>query len=871
MISNKIKHALISLIILISLSYTFSGIFNTLDNYVSELKFKLRTETQTDSSIIILYLDNEDINVLGGLPLKRNYYALAINILNELNAKVIGLDIALIDRSINYPEYDDLLRKSISSKQNVILTSYFNRLKTEEPNLSFRLPENVGYKISTSTTFFSGEELNLPFSEFLEVASSIGHANLTEKGEIPIFIAQSNGLMPAFAFELFRTYIDAKKENINISDSKILIKTSEKVYTIPLSKEGIVNLNFSGGAKSLNAIPLVEFIQSYNLYKKGGITDIDVNIVRNKIVIISIVASGRSVFVKTPFSAQYPAVGLHATFIDNAINGTFIKTTPLILELLLILVAGIFFSYLGLNYNETRTVIMLISYFILFLIVSFILFKSFNFDLSITRHFILLLIQTGFIIVYNNKLVREKIYNIEKERDLIRKRLHEREEKLIKLQDELRKAELENSIEKKDKLVSEIKKFEKEVDLLKLQINDYAEIYQVTEEFENFEGIIYTKSSPMKDVVEFVKKISDNDSPVLILGESGTGKELIARAIHKNSKRVSKPFVALNCGALTETLLESELFGYEKGAFTGAVKEKAGRFELADGGTIFLDEIAETSEAFQVKLLRVLQEGEFERVGGTETKKVNVRVLAATNKNITENINEKKFRQDLFYRLSVFVINLPPLRERIQDIPVLTKHFIQLEDKDMKCSGEVLELLSKYQFNGNVRELQSIIKRAVVLANAEKRNYIKLVDLPDEIKKIQKNKLELSESIISSLRRKNFSKNSISETAKDLGGINRSTVAEYLRGYCFKIIVEKSFNVEEAVLEIAGKTESEVVNRVRKKIQEYLRNALENIDRNLDFETNLQNNRAKFKNLPQKYHFYLEEIIKNYLKGKITI
>lgn len=869
--SKEAKFTLITLFVLIVLSYIFSGVFFTLDKHLLDLKFKLRGEIPIDSSTIILYLDNDDINALGGLPLKRNYYALAVNILNELNAKVIGLDVALTEHSIDKPEYDEVLTKTVGAKKNVVLTSYFDSISEEEPNLSFRLPEEIGYKINPSTKFFSGEKLNLPFLELQKAAYSIGHENITEEGKIPLFISQTNGLMPAFALELFRAFVNAEKSKLKIQNSELLIEAQDKLYTIPFEKNGIVNLNYTGGAKTLLAIPLVEFLQAYNLYKKGGITDIDVTSVKNKIVIIGIVATGRSVFVKSPFSSQYPAIGLHATFIDNILKNRFISKMPVILELFLILVAALIFSYFTYRGNELKTFIVLLIYFFFYFIMSLLLFSISNFDLTITRHYIILIIQMISVVVYRNYLVKEEVRNLEIERDAIHKKLHDREEKLIKLQNELRKAEMENALQRKGKLVNEIKKFEKEVSILKLQINEYEKLAHITDNYENFEGIIYSATSPMKSVVEFLKKIADNDSPVLILGESGTGKELIARAIHRKSNRSDKPFVALNCGALTETLLESELFGYEKGAFTGATKEKPGRFELADGGTIFLDEIAETSEAFQVKLLRILQEGEFERVGGTETKKVNVRVLAATNKNIIDSIDEKKFRQDLYYRLSVFVINLPPLRERKEDIPILVKHFIELENKDMKCSSEVVEVLLKYPFNGNVRELQSIIKRAVVLATSEKRNYLKLSDLPEDIQKLQKNKEDLAERIMKSIREKKFSKNSISETAKELGGMNRSTVAEYFRGYCFKTIVEKNYHLDDAILEIADSIEPEIINKVKKKVIEYLKNALENIDKNFNLETNLRKNRAKFKNLPQKYHYYLEEIIKHYIKDEFKI
>jgi Nif-specific regulatory protein len=209
----------------------------------------------------------------------------------------------------------------------------------------------------------------------------------------------------------------------------------------------------------------------------------------------------------------------------------------------------------------------------------------------------------------------------------------------------------------------------------------------------------------------------------LLRGESGTGKELIAQAIHYNSLRARQPFVKVNCAALPETLIESELFGYEKGAFTGAERLKKGRFELADGGTIFLDEIGDLPPQTQIKLLRVLQEREFERLGGTETIKVNVRIITATNKNLENAIADGVFREDLFYRLNVFTIFLPPMRERKADILLLAEHFLARYEKEhgkniKRISTPAIDMLTSYHFPGNVRELENVIERAVLVCDS---------------------------------------------------------------------------------------------------------------------------------------------------------
>ena len=251
----------------------------------------------------------------------------------------------------------------------------------------------------------------------------------------------------------------------------------------------------------------------------------------------------------------------------------------------------------------------------------------------------------------------------------------------------------------------------------------------------NIEHNMVGEGPRIRDVLQFIAKVAPTDSTVLISGESGTGKELAARAIHLNSGRVNKPFMAVNCAALAESLLESELFGHEKGSFTGALMQKKGRLEIADGGTLFLDEIGELSQALQVKLLRVLQEREFERVGGNRTIKIDIRLITATNKNLEEAVNDNTFRQDLYYRLNVVNLEMPPLRERPEDVPLLANYFAAKysEKCNRRISGIAADAQARllgYDWPGNVRELENAIERAVVLGTTDR---ILLEDLPESL------------------------------------------------------------------------------------------------------------------------------------------
>ena len=254
-------------------------------------------------------------------------------------------------------------------------------------------------------------------------------------------------------------------------------------------------------------------------------------------------------------------------------------------------------------------------------------------------------------------------------------------------------------------------------------------------------GKIVGKSQEMKQVFNKIEKVGPSDVTVLIQGESGSGKELVAKEIHRKSSRNNHPMIIMNCAALPETLIESELFGHEKGAFTGATERRLGKFELADNGTIFLDEIGDMSPNTQAKVLRILQEQSFERLGGTETLRVDVRLISATHKDLFKGIKEGNFREDLYYRLKVVEILLPPLRNRREDIIILTEKFIQyFSEKHRKCvksiSNEAVKHFTKYSWPGNVRELQNVIESAVVMANAET---LEISDFPEEIRNSESN------------------------------------------------------------------------------------------------------------------------------------
>jgi transcriptional regulator with GAF, ATPase, and Fis domain len=463
------------------------------------------------------------------------------------------------------------------------------------------------------------------------------------------------------------------------------------------------------------------------------------------------------------------------------------------------------------------------------------------------------------------------VEGLESEKQSILEKLRDREARVAMLEEELVTMEALRPGDRTEELVEELRKYRAEIRTLSSKADDMDVFDPAGEEAAaeqaEFESMVYSKGGPMSAVIDFVSKIAPSDAPVLVLGESGTGKELVARAIHRRSPRAGGVFVAVNCGALAESLLESELFGHEKGAFTGAIRDKPGRFELADGGTIFLDEIGEVSEGFQLKLLRVLQEGEFERVGGTKTLRVNVRVVAATNSDLRELVRQKKFREDLYYRMDVLTVALPPLRERQTDIPPLIDHFLRREGGGLRVSRNVMDALQNYRWPGNIRELESVMKRGVLLARSERRAMVTIKDLNDEIAAAARGAAPVEEQVLESLRDKGFTRSSVTETADELGGLNRGTVAEYLRGECLKAFAECTFDIEKAVRRISLSADPAVNERVRKKFQDYLSNISEGLSPSQTWESNRGALKPKSKNLPQKYHRYLEQVGETFYRG----
>lgn len=832
-------------LILVILSPSF---FNDLDEWMLASWYRIRGEQPADSSLCVVYFGNEDINALGGMPIKRSYYALLIQALHDLHVAAVGIDIAFVEHEERTAEYDKTLAAVVRQAGNVVLSSYF-RMVNEKRLDDEQVPPQVIYASPEGGEFFYGKDLQLPYRELLLSSAGCGHTNVIDRFQTPWFVKVKEGIVPSFFNEMLRVARQQTRDEV----------------VLPTEAKGIVRPNFCGGTNSFQTMSALAFLRAFDSLKQGHRPATDLSRFSRKIVLVGIIAEGRSTTFEIPFSKNFPALLFQANLVDSALKNNWLKTLSW-LQLVMIFFVGVVITLLVGLKPELYSVFISAAFLLFFWIAGYMMFAFLSLYAPISGGIILgiAIIVVQFIV--HHQTIRNELADIVS-------RMQEKERHLQLLE---QNAQREHSADEMLKLRAEIEKYQREITYLKSRSEDLQPYSlpstSAVQAAEEFHGIVYYSNGKMAEIVEAIKKIADHDASVLILGESGTGKELVARALHDSSRRKAQPFVAVNCGALSETLLESELFGHEKGAFTGAVKEKFGRFELANNGTIFLDEIAETSEAFQVKLLRVLQEGTFERVGGTETKKVNVRIIAATNRNIKRAVEEKKLREDLYYRLNVFTLELPPLRERRDDIVLLAHHFVAQESATMAISTTVMNIFQNYEWRGNVRELQSVIKRAVVLAKAEGRTMLRVKDLPEDVVEMSFYARDIEQQVLECLREKKFSRSSITETAEELGGINRGTVAEYFRGFCFKTFVESGWNIEKTVDSIAGgNTDEETRSKVLKKLLEYLSNAVELVEERHSSDEALSVSKPKYKNLPQKYHKYLSAVITSYCEHKWTL
>lgn len=852
---NKTWLAIFLLTILFALlAYSPLPWNKAVENGIVDIQFKLRGSRQLSDDILFVFIGSEDIQALGGWPITRDYYWYATYILNLLQAKVIGIDISFERPDRNYPEFDESLAEIFHSTKKVCLPFKFSIL---EPSTEI--------SSDSSVNLLNGKDPAFPLDIFKSAIRDVGFSNFGIDAiirEAPIVVNESTKTALSFGCQLARIFMgDSCQLDFKFDRNRLVFYDEQKkAISVPLNKQGNLYLNHFGDLKYVNTLSFVDLLQSFEPEKSS-------TSFKNKLVIIAVTAPGIANYVATPLSKALPASLIHATVADNILQQNYMTKIHAGLNLLHFVFLAVLASLIWSTKNRFLWLFGSLGIIVYFWIYSMTMFGLSNIIVPIfypTLSFLAITILLGITRYVELNSKQEYIKSLLKQQVQNKQQLlAEARQKLDQLQTQLKKesALSEQTRELAEGQQAEIRKLEKELSDLNTYILPEKSIPN-----EQIGDIIYADSGKMAQLLELVAKVSTDDISVLILGETGTGKEIIARAIHNTSRRKNNSFVAINCGSLPETLLESELFGHEKGAFTGAQSRRKGRFELANGGTIFLDEITETTPKFQTRLLRVLQEGSFERLGGEQTLTVDVRVIAATNKNLQSEIENNLFRIDLYYRLNGFPIQLPALRERPEDIPLLAMFFLKKYKYDRVAgfSDRAMDIMQKYHWPGNVRELENMVRRAALLSLSENRKMIRENDLPPEMiqQKVMLDYVPLENQILEMLRLFDFSRSAITQAAKALGNRDRGTITEYFRGICFEKLVEKKFHVEETALNIAGNNESTVVARVQTKIEEYLTN----VQCSIEAYQNEGTAAAIFKGLPKKYHNFLEKIIIHFIK-----
>lgn len=819
---------------LIFLIIQYVGFFNSINDLLLD-KFIVHSDNrQPDQRLLVVERDDESVQQLGK-PVPRSNYVKLIRKLSSMGAKTIVFDLLFIDEE--NAKNDSELAAVTDSVQHVIHCFKFSDDEPETDLLHHKIYEKYSLQIEdrTNLQILTAQSGTFPQQKFINDFDQAGHITIEwdydgRSRRMPLFYKFKNLFYPTLGLAALFDYYGISEKSITIENSfwgrNVIIEAPNEIIKIPIDSKGQMLLNFYGVFDVFEPVPLYEMINLVDAFHPRDPAMVSLSLFDEKIVLIGTTETGEDKQ-ETPFSADFPGVGFHATMISNILQGDFIreaswKGNAIISAILTLLLLGAFIYYQTFSKSMLVFYVFPIALFIIFNIFAYIIFfKYFSIWLKLMQ------IDSVYLVLFVAIIFQEKVIHLKElnskinqlEKEILNKnseveKLNQkinsqteqyktveyfvkqlqmgRNDPAFNQQDDLEeffpeffkryermKASLEDKIKQlnleKERISREKQQLEKEktnyedilkgraptkekTPLEKSKINkvkvaqDIMSTWQyfqsqqkkgISQPDSNFGIVALTMISTengvkvktsMGDIIEKVKMISSYDSTVLITGEVGVGKELVARAIHEQSNRANKRMVTINCAAIPENLMESELFGHKKGAFTDAKYDHKGAFEYADGGTIFLDEIGELKLDLQAILLRVLQNNEIQKVGANEPSKVDVRVLAATNKNLIKCIENHEFRSDLYSRIHVIDLHVPPLRQRKYDIPFLIQHFLNTfntkHNKEKSFSSEAIIAIICYDWPDNIRELQNLVEKVCVLSVEDE---IQLSALPEEI------------------------------------------------------------------------------------------------------------------------------------------
>lgn len=896
---------LLCTLIIFGLISTADPLFQDWENKTLDYRFKLRGNIPFSPEIALIDIDDRSISSIGRWPWPREKHAEMINILSESRAAVIGYDI-LFHQNAKEIE-DQALQAAIKKAGNVYLPTGLEL--TADP---------------TASSLLSAKREIGPITRLREVAAGIGHISSNRDADgtirrVPLLVQQDGLHFPAFTIALLQGYLQntqppqflAAQQEIHLQNN------TNETLRIPVDETGRMRINYAGPwVSTFSHYPFADIWQAWqNPEDREALKQV----FAGKIVLVSNTATGYDLK-PVPFESDYPGGGIHANILNTILTGQYLRTpgalTTFVISLLLsIVISTVIFYKKG---QVTLPVGLAIG--LLYLGITYFVFTQ-GINLPVLFPILTITVTSLSLLLYQKNLSMSALRQLTHEKNQVSEKFHAlkialkttqetlilkrnalaqmmletthikgkertRAEQIMKLRDDLEKSEQQQA-----RLLLEKDAFEVKINQFSIaKINNNSSTQPSLEPLRKeaaAHGLI-TKNRALLEDFARIKKVAHTTLPVLILGETGTGKELIARMVHAMNRKTNKALVTVNTPAIPDTLFDSTLFGYVKGAFAGANVDKRGKFQEANGGTLFLDEIGEIPPELQVKLLRAIETGEVDRVGASRPDHVNVRIISATNRNLIKAIEHKQFRSDLFFRLAGLTVNIPPLRERKEDLEALIAYFLERSAVEngrahKQLSKDALQKIKTHDWPGNVRELKTRINRAFILA--DKNPIISAADLElDQVgstpPSTQVGNSELHSAlpriIVSEkvgkdlsdaeflllLKQHDFNK---TRTAEEME-VNPLAVGSRFRGICLKTFDEQGRDAKKTAAALSAPGED--IAKMEKIITDYYHKLIKSVKDCKDREEAVKKCETNlFRNIKKKYRDNMIQLVQHYFES----
>ena len=898
--------------------WLWPGAFQGWEDKTLDLRFDLRRPIATDSRLILIDCDDTSVATLGRWPWDRAVHALMVEILSAVGTKAIAYDVVF---SVPSSVSDLRFMKAMAAAKNVYLPigvelfppSEGEATQADLVHLQALLSDILGYgglpwkaDRQSQNLLVTGKPF-ISVAELTAAAAGVGHiaSNRDPDGvvrRVPLVVRVQDRLLPAFSLRVAMGALDVKPVQVSIVPGRHvelrgLHGDLRSRVRIPIDERGQMLVNYAGKWTE-TFLPHYGFSEVLGMAATPeGRREIEARFKGATVLVLS-TATGFDLK-PVPLDVAAPGGIVHANALNTILTAQWLHLPSTVESFLWVVLMGLM-AALAVSIRSWKIVLAAVVFgVVVYIGLAVALFQVFGMVIPIVAPVTAFILTVVVVPVHEQATERirfgfleRRVREVESALAASRARLeshdrefdtaiddarrlretaresdektHELEARARVLDEALHRAHVE-----RDRLVGQVEEFERRLQDFRPMTPAPTAVLNADEEAVKAEANAYgiiIGDRRMLEVFQMVKKIAPTSSAVLLTGETGTGKELVARALHALSPRAHGPFVAVNMAAITETLAESELFGHVKGAFTGAHADKKGRFEQADRGTLFLDEIGELSFDLQSKLLRVLQSGEVDRVGGATPRQVDVRIIAATNRNLEEEVQAKRFREDLYYRLNVVQVMLPPLRDRPGDVEWLAQHFLhEFAGRAGKpitgFSERAMLTLRRQEWRGNVRDLRNTVERAVVFAEGAVISDADLGVLaqPEAGRRaiapdFDGRDITGDRAFLDLMRESRFE---IDPVARRLG-ISRGTVASRFKGMCFQALVAHDGQVPEAAADLADAKDP----RVEAKVREYYDNLVEAAREFPTADVAVLECRRRFKNLPQRYFPAVEQLIR---------